>query len=89
MGAVMKKALVSPMQPCMSYDDPPVFLGDYVVEVADATFEVAEPLFWVDCDDTVIAYGSYWNAGQIYPVPIPPPPVAPSEVTGANGPSVM
>ena len=77
------------MQSCMSYDDTPVVLGDYVVDVADTTFEVAEPLFWSDCDDSVVAYKSYWNAGQIYSVPTPLPPIAPSEVSGTNGPSVM
>jgi hypothetical protein len=75
MGGLMKKALISPNQPCMSYDKPPVELGVYVVEIADAEFPVAAPLFWTDCDDTIIAYQFYWNNGLFYPVPIPPPPV--------------
>jgi hypothetical protein len=83
MGGMMKKALISPNQPCMSYDDPPVELGVYVVEVADAEFPVAEPMFWAECDDTVLAYQFYWNAGQYYPVPSPPPPV------GGDSPTVV
>lgn len=79
----MKKALISPNQPCMSYDKPPVELGAYVVEVLDAEFPVAEPLFWAECDDTVLAYQFYWNEGQYYPVPIPPPPV------GGDSPTVL
>lgn len=74
MGGRMKKALVSPNQPCMSYDDPPVELGAYVVEVEENPFPVAEPLFWADCPDDVLAYQFYWSSGQYYPVPIPPPP---------------
>lgn len=73
----------------MSYDDPPVELGVYVVEVADAEFPVAEPLFWVDCADNIVAYQFYWNGGQFYPIPAPPSPVAPSEVAGENGPTVI
>ncbi|CAB4132450.1 hypothetical protein UFOVP259_37 [uncultured Caudovirales phage] len=38
------KALISPIEPRQS--------GYRVAQVADAEFEVAEPLFWVDCADT-------------------------------------
>lgn len=72
----------------MSYDDPPIELGVYVVEVAADEFPVAEPLFWADCADDVVAYQFYWNSGNFYPVPVPPLPVAPSEVIGTNGPTV-
>jgi len=84
----MKKALISPNQPCMNYDKPPVELGAYVVQVEAEEFPVAEPLFWTDCDDAVVAYQFYWNSGVFYPVP-QPPVVAPSQVTGENGPAVI
>lgn len=83
----MKQALINPEQYCMSYDDPPVELGVYVIEVADAEFPVAEPLFWTSCDDDVAAYQFYWNAGQFYPVPNPPVPV-PVQPAGEAGPTV-
>ena len=40
-------ALISPNEP--SFD------GYRVAEVAATTFEVAEPLFWVECNDEVVA----------------------------------
>jgi len=82
-----KQALISPNQKCYSYDNPPVELGDYVVEVADSPFPVAEPLFWTECPDNVTAYYWYWNEGIFYPVP-----VKPTEnviVIGENGPTVI
>lgn len=74
----MKHALINPDQLCMSYDNPPVVLGAYVVEVEELEFPVAEPLFWADCSDSVVAYQFYWNNGQYSPVPIPPPPPIPT-----------
>jgi len=38
------KALISPIEPTKN--------GYRVAQVVDAEFEVAEPLFWVDCADT-------------------------------------
>ena len=72
----MKKALISPSQPCMNYDDPPVEIGFYVVQVADEEFPVAEPLFWTDCGDEVAAYEYYYKEGNFSVVPEPPPPPA-------------
>ena len=79
----MMKALISPNQPCMSYDNPPVELGAYVVQVEETEFPVADPMFWADCSDDILAYQFYWNNGQYAPVPIPPPPV------GGDGPTVI
>jgi hypothetical protein len=35
-----------------------------VCEVVDSEFPVAEPLFWVDCTDTVIAYQYYYDTSD-------------------------
>ena len=35
------------------------------VEPDDKTFEVAEPLFWVDCSDECVADVWYYKDGQI------------------------
>ncbi len=47
----MKKALISPNEP--------VLTGYRVAEVEQNSFEVAIPLFWVDCDDNVVA-DQFW-----------------------------
>jgi hypothetical protein len=47
----MKKCLISPLEPCES--------GYRVAEVAESSFEVALPLFWVDCNDDIVA-DLYW-----------------------------
>lgn len=61
----MKKALISP--------DEPTQTGYRVAEVADQTFEVAQPMFWVNCGDEVVA-DQFWydpNDQLIKPVPAP------------------
>lgn len=49
----MKKALVVPVQP--------VGEGYRIAEVSDVVFEVAESLFWIDCDDSVVADQYYYD----------------------------
>ena len=45
------------------------------VEPADNIFQVAEPLYWMDCEDDVVADAFYYNNAtkQILPVPAPVP----------------
>ena len=74
----MKKALINPHQICMTYDEPPVELGAYVVEVNDSDFPVAEPLFWKDCDDAIVAYQYYYNNNEYYKIPEAPPKSIPT-----------
>jgi hypothetical protein len=57
------KALISPSQ------------GNLVVQVEQQEFEVALPLFWVDCDNSVAAYGYTYDNGNFLPY-IPPAPTA-------------
>ena len=45
------KALISPIELRQQ--------GYRVADIAENAFEVAEPLFWVDCDDTVKA-DQFW-----------------------------
>jgi hypothetical protein len=33
--------------------------GYRVAEIHETGFDIAEPLFWVDCDDTIVA-DQYW-----------------------------
>lgn len=54
--------------------------GARIAEVADVAFEVAPPLFWVDCDDTVPERNCYYDTVQQLvldvahaPHPAPPP----------------
>lgn len=51
-----------------------------ICEVEDAAFEVAPPLFWIDCDDTVIADQFWYDtvSGVISPVVNEPKPQAPA-----------
>lgn len=60
----MKYALISPNEP--------VEYGYRVAEVSDQTFDVAEPLFWVDCSDDIIADQFYYdiNTQTIIPISI-------------------
>lgn len=64
----MKHALISPLEP--------VETGYRVAEVTGAEFQVASPLFWVDCADDVEA-DKFWydpNTQTILPVTPPAPP---------------
>lgn len=47
----MKHALISPNEPRET--------GYRVAEVQDSTFDIAPPLFWVDCADDVVQ-DLYW-----------------------------
>jgi hypothetical protein len=70
------KALISPNEPSQT--------GYRVAQVEpdDKVFEVAQPLFWADCDDDVVA-DHFWydlETKTIKPVPQPEPePEQPTE----------
>lgn len=73
----MKQALISPSEPIVNYDNTS---GYRVAEVADTSFDIAEPLFWVSCNDEVQADSWYYdtNTSTCLAVPIPPIPVEPT-----------
>jgi hypothetical protein len=63
----MKYALISP--------DEPREAGYRVADVVATSFEIAPPLFWVECADDVVA-DVYWydpNTQQIALIPVPEP----------------
>ena len=74
----MKKALISPKELVYKYDG--TLLGQRVAQVADQSFEIALPLFWIDCDDSVIADQFYYDGSSIQPIPVKtiPDPTTPS-----------
>jgi hypothetical protein len=67
----MKQALISPNE---NTRDPNTdnILGQRIVEVRDTIFDVAPPLFWIECDDTVEPDKWYYSleTQQINIVPI-------------------
>ena len=81
----MKYALISPNEPVYSYDGS--LIGQRVADVVSASFSVAEPLFWVSCDDDVQADQFYWNGDNI--LAIPKREVAPIEVVPNGGPAIV
>jgi hypothetical protein len=60
----MKKALISPIEPRQS--------GYRVAQVEQESFEIAEPLFWVDCADDVKPDQYWYDIADrtIKPVPV-------------------
>ena len=67
------KALISP-QEVVSYFDGTN--GYRVADTSQTGFEVASPLFWVDCSGDVVADQFYYDpvSNDIKAVPVPPPP---------------
>lgn len=70
----MKNALISPQQLVYSYDG--TLLGERIAQVSQTTFEVALPLFWIECADDVEADIWYYQTetATCQLVPIPPDP---------------
>jgi len=58
------KALISPQEPRES--------GYRVAQVEEQEFEVAEPLFWVDCADTDKADECWYDPSDQTVKPFPP-----------------
>jgi hypothetical protein len=54
------KALISPNEIARSYNYIP--LGIRVVQINTEEFPVAEPLFWIDCEDTVVPEEVYYDS---------------------------
>jgi hypothetical protein len=81
----MKNALIDPSAEIFNYDDLSIKLGLRIAEVADQIFPVADPLFWVEVSDDIIADLWYWNGAVAVLTPAAPiiPIVIsnPSEIT--------
>jgi hypothetical protein len=83
----MKKALISPNETPIYYisdwtkDIPPQAIKTpidnscKIVQVQDQDFEVALPLFWVNCNNDINPTLYYFNLtdNEIYPLPESPP----------------
>jgi hypothetical protein len=84
----MKKAIISPNESPIQYvsgwteanPKTPIY-STYanscrVAEVCDTEFEIAPPLFWVDCDDDVVSDEFYYDtiANEILPIVNAPMP---------------
>jgi len=85
----MKNALIATSEECYSYDG--TLLGQRIAEVADAEFPVAPPLFWVECNDDVVADHWYWDGTNCVKKPEPPTITSEPDVkmTGTGGPNVI
>jgi hypothetical protein len=79
----MKNALISPNEQVYKYDK--TLLGIRVAEVADSTFEVASPLFWVECADDVLADQFYYDEDTQTIIAVPVKPVPTPDVTNTTG----
>lgn len=92
----MKNALISPND-SVSYvsswtdSSPPepvitiIANAKRVAEVADKTFEVALPLFWVDCADNVVADQFYYDSVSATIIQIPSPAPYPTNQPVSTG----
>ena len=58
------KALISPMEPRIT--------GYRVAQVEQESFDVAQPFFWVDCDDNIKADQFWYDPADqtIKPIPV-------------------
>lgn len=88
----MKKALISPNEEVSyisSWTDKVPFKPIYttipnaerVAEVLDTTFEVAPPLFWVNCADNIVADRWYYDSVSELIVVVPDDAPEPQPVT--------
>lgn len=71
----MNNALISPQELVYSYDG--TLLGERIAETAQTIFEVAPPLYWIECADEVNTNDWYFqtetSSCQLKPVPPPDP----------------
>ena len=64
------KALISPNELVYKYDG--AILGSRVAQVGTESFEIALPLFWVECGNEVIADQYYYANDGIKIIPSNP-----------------
>jgi hypothetical protein len=91
----MKKAIIDPNETPIQYisgwEETKPYQAIYsnypnscrVAEVCDTEFEIASPLFWVDCADDVVADQFYFDTAtnEILPIVNVPKPVLEQPVT--------
>jgi hypothetical protein len=62
------KALISKNETIKNFD---MTYGFRIVQVSDAEFEIAKPLFWADCEKDCIADEWYYDANKNECLPKP------------------
>ena len=69
---MMNNALISPLELVYSYDG--TLIGVRIAEVSQTTFEIAPPLYWVECENDVNAVDWYFQTetGMCVLKPLPP-----------------
>jgi hypothetical protein len=67
------KALISPQEIIYKYDG--TSLGSRVAQVSYNSFDIAPPLFWVDCANDVVADQFYYDSNNQTINAIPAKPV--------------
>jgi hypothetical protein len=85
----MKSALISPNETVVYVSAwlgrRPIYIvipnSERVAEVAASPFEVAPPLFWVSCEDNVVADLFYYDSVTTLIQPIPEAPPQPPQPT--------
>lgn len=82
----MKQALISPTEKVYNYDG--TLLGERVAQTTTAPFEVAPPLFWMACNDDVVADQWYYDPATFTIDQIPAPPPFVSEPAPSTAPQV-
>ncbi len=68
----MMFALISPNETIVDWDNN--YLGVRVAQVEAQSFDVAAPLFWVECDDNCVPQECYYANNAIHQTPPPPQP---------------
>jgi hypothetical protein len=74
-------ALISPNEPSVN--------GYRVAQVADITFEVAEPLFWVECSNDIVADDFYYDTQTNSLLIIPKKPIYTNNSVVGGPPNVI
>lgn len=69
----MNYALISPQELVYSYEG--TLLGERIAEVSQMPFEVAPPLYWIECADDVNANDWYFQTETATCELIPLPPI--------------
>lgn len=72
------KALISPEELIVNPDGS---TGFRIADVTDSPFDIAAPLYWIDCDDTVQADVYYFEPNSGLVIIRPHPVIASSSVT--------
>ena len=78
----MSYALIDPNHLVYDYNTTPATeLGYRVADVSEVAFDVAQPLFWVECLSSVVADYYYYDQATQQIIEIPPRPIPAAKET--------